>query len=380
MKLTEIDMYEVVVPAREDRVNSRDYGPALFDRGAKWIIQARTDAGLVGLAESPRDTSGDRQRAMLQMLAGLDLTTLCMQEPPVTDFSANDMFGHEHPQRPNRLTERSFIQYEDFAIHTLLLDLLGKKLDVPAYVLLGGAYRRRVAVDYWMGRMTPEDSARVCREAQAAGYRGVKCKCALEDDNVARAEAVRDACGPQFKLTFDPNQRFYRWGEAIGMLRRLAAVGNIGCVEDPFPRHQMDQLRMLREQGLFPVAMHLDYGPALLEAIRQDACDYMNIQGMPWQVRKAGDVCWLAGLPAWHGSGLDLGILEASCLHACAATKAITRPSDILGRMIREHNLITNAMPVENGCIAVPDGPGVGVELDRDALDRYTQRHVHFTL
>lgn len=57
-----------------------------------------------------------------------------------------------------------------------------------------------------------------------------------------------------------------------------------------------------------------------------------------------------------------------------AASKSMTLPCDIFGRMIREHNLIKNAFPVEAGTIAVPMGPGLGVELDRDGLDRYTKR------
>ena len=118
------------------------------------------------------------------------------------DLAANAMFGEEQQRQPARLAERFFGSYAGIGLHALLLDLLGKKLDVSVYVLFGGAYRDRVKVDYWMGRMTPEDSVRVCRAAQENGYRGVKCKCALEDDNVERAEAVGEACGADFKMTF----------------------------------------------------------------------------------------------------------------------------------------------------------------------------------
>jgi muconate cycloisomerase len=52
----------------------------------------------------------------------------------------------------------------------------------------------------------------------------------------------------------------------------------------------------------------------------------------------------------------------------------MARPSDIFGRTIRRHNLITNPLAAEGGFIAVPKGPGLGVELDRDALDRHTVR------
>ena len=61
-------------------------------------------------------------------------------------------------------------------------------------------------------------------------------------------------------------------------------------------------------------------------------------------------------MATWHGSGVDLGIIEALFLHVAAATKSMTRPSDLFGRTIREHNLITDALSAENGAVRVPAG------------------------
>lgn len=379
MKITHVTAYEVKVPAIAGRVNSHEYGPAVFDEVSKWIVEVQTDCGLVGLGESARGTSDQTLRSAFERLADVDLLHLCPQEPPTVDLTGNDLFAHEHPRRPHRLLERNFNTYDHLVVHVALMDLLGKQSDLPVCALMGGAYRLKVAADTWMGRMTPQDSARICRQAQEQGYQGAKMKCALEDDNVERAQAIADACGKDFKLTFDPNSRFYRYGEALPMLRRLAQTGNIGCVEDPFPPMELRACRMLRAQGLFPVALHLGYTPLLIEAIRQGACDFVNLGGTPWDIRKAGDVCWLAGLATWHASGVDLGILEALDLHVAAATKSMSRPCDIFGRTIRSHNLITNPLQAHDGFIEVPQGPGLGVELDRSALDRYTARKISFT-
>jgi len=376
MKITQVVAYEVQVPALAGRVNSEAYGPAIFDEVSKWIVEVHTDSGLIGLGESARGTSEGTLRGALGRLAGMDLLRVCAQEPPTVDLAGNDLFAHEHPHKPHRFYERSFNTYEHLALHAALLDLLGKHSGQPVYAVLGGAYRQQVPADTWMGRMTPEDSARLCNQAQKQGYQGAKLKCALEDDNVERAQAIADACGTGFKLTFDPNARFYRYGEAMPMLRRMALVGNIGCMEDPFHKGDLQAYRMLREQGLFAVALHLGYIPELIEAIRQGACDYVNLGGTPWDIRKAGDVCWLAGIATWHSSGVELGVLESLYLHVAAATQSMSRPSDIFGRTIREHNLITNPLIARNGFIDVPQGPGLGVELDRDALDRYTLRKI----
>lgn len=374
MKLTSATCYQVIVPAHPGAVNSAPYGPAVFDETSKFIIEAQTDEGHIGLGETPRGITENSVRSALRLLKDTTLDRICLQDPPIVDFSADDLFAHEHPNRPHRMREQLFGSSADNGIHALLLDLLGKKCGVPLYMLLGGPYRDRIRADYWMGRMTPEDSAVHCLRAKELGYRGVKCKCALEDDNIERAQAVRDACGTEFKMTFDPNGRFYRYGQSIGMLCKLASVGNIGCVEDPYPGTHLDEFRLLRSHGLFPVALHTSYNANLLDAIRQNAVDYINVGDTPWRVLQAAGICWLANVPTWHGSGVDLGILESMVLHICAAGRSITLPCDVFGRMIRRHNLITNPLAVIDGTIAVPSGNGLGVELDRDALDQYTVR------
>jgi muconate cycloisomerase len=163
-------------------------------------------------------------------------------------------------------------------------------------------------------------------------------------------------------------------------MRRLSAVGNTDCFEDPVPTARLDWYRELRAAGIAPIALTLTYGPTMIEAIAHGACDYANIKGVPPDIRKAGDVCWAAGIPAWLGTGVDLGILEAMYLHVAAATKSATRPSDLFGRLIREHNLITDDFPVADGAVAVPAGPGLGVELNRTALDRYTTSRREITI
>ena len=378
MKITHVTAFEVVVPVRQGRVTSEEFGPAIFDQTSKLIFEVQTDDGVAGLGETPRGVSEAALRATLACLKDRPIESLCLQEPPLVDLSRDDLLGHHNPRRPHRPLERSFNRYDDIGVHAALLDVMGKKLSLPVSALLGGAYRDRVAVDTWMGRMTPPDSARICRDAKQQGYRGAKFKCALEDDNVERAQAICDACGGDFTLTLDPNHRFYRYGEAMPMLRRLAQVGNVGCVEDPFPKGDLAPYVMLRAHGLFPVALHLGYDALLIEAIRRGACDYVNLSATPFDARRAGDVCWAAGLATWHGSGVDLGILEALFLHVAAATKSMSRPSDLFGRTIREHNLITDALPAENGTMRVPTGAGLGVELDRDALERYTIRRFAF--
>src|SRR5579872_6102697 len=168
MRISRIDGYEVVVPAIEGRVNSEAYGPPVFDTIPKLIIEVHTDSGLVGLGETLRGCGEASIRSAVTQFAGKDILKTCFQEPSIYDLSSDDMFAHEHPHRPHRFLERNFNTSEHLAIHCALLDLLGKQTNLPVSALMGGAYRNRVAVDTWMGRMTPEDSARICLAAKAS--------------------------------------------------------------------------------------------------------------------------------------------------------------------------------------------------------------------
>ena len=79
-----------------------------------------------------------------------------------------------------------------------------------------------------------------------------------------------------------------------------------------------------------------------------------------------------ANLSSWHGSGVDLGILEAMYVHQVHAAASCIWPSDIFGRMIRRHDLLKTPIKIEGSYAYLPqDGYGLGVQLDRDALERY---------
>jgi muconate cycloisomerase len=86
----------------------------------------------------------------------------------------------------------------------------------------------------------------------------------------------------------------------------------------------------------------------------------------------------LAGVSFWHGSEVDLGILEASYLHKAAACANCCLPSDIFGRLVREHDLLVQPLQFEGRFALVSSKPGLGVDLDEDALTHYmiTEREV----
>ena len=87
-----------------------------------------------------------------------------------------------------------------------------------------------------------------------------------------------------------------------------------------------------------------------------------------------------AGLPCWHGSEVDLGILEAMYVHSGAAAKACTWPSDIFGRMIRSHDLLKEPLQFNPPYVNLPKGLGLGIKPDEDAIRDHQINEKSYTL
>ena len=354
MKITHIDKWKVVVPIKPDAAYSREYEFEIKNGGfwdvPKHVIRIHTDdSGTVGIGETGRGCPAESVDAGIAALQGMEVERIDLHAIPVPRSAA---YG---------------------AFEMALFDIVGKQLGVTAARLLGAQVRDRVLVDYWTARRTPEDLARKAKEGKEKGFHGIKIKCALEDPNVERLRAVAEAVGTDFKVTVDPNCRFYQpchaisVADALGELRQIVAV-----FEDPVPKDNLDWYVLLRQKLQVPLALHLGSGKAVFQAVKRDAVDMLNISpGTMVDFVKQCYIAEQAGVPVWHGSGVDLGILDMSYVQACAAAPAATLPSDIVGNFLREDDLIVESIRIEGGFAYIPDKPGLGVELDEAAVEKY---------
>ena len=108
-----------------------------------------------------------------------------------------------------------------------------------------------------------------------------------------------------------------------------------------------------------------------VQALQSAAVDGFNFNGGLARFKQLDAIADAAQLPCWHGSEVDLGILEAAYLHAAAAAPSCRWPSDVFGRLIREHDLLMEALPLEPPHMRLPEGHGLGVEVDPNALREY---------
>jgi muconate cycloisomerase len=186
---------------------------------------------------------------------------------------------------------------------------------------------------------------------------------------VERVQAIARAA-PAMKITIDPNFRFYRPAAALELARQLEGF-NIEVFEDPTPRDDLEWYVFMRRELKIPLALHLSDPADVIAAIQKDCIDCFNLGGGLVQFVRMAYIAEAAGKPVWHGSGVDLGILDMSYVHACAAAKACTMASDIIGNFLREDDLLISPIRFVDGAAIVPQEPGLGVELDEEAVARY---------
>jgi len=141
-------------------------------------------------------------------------------------------------------------------------------------------------------------------------------------------------------------------------------------LESPLPQQRLDWYVELRRKCPLPIALHLTDLQSLLQALKCDAADYYNLLGPLCEFVQWAQAAQTAGCPVWRGTGMDLGIRDMSSVHAATAA-GCGLPSDIIGHLLREDDLIVEPISFADGCLAAPGAPGLGIELDRAALKHY---------
>jgi len=370
-KIARIWLDEVVIPARPGSINSPETDHALhklpvgakrgwsqqFDTIAKIIIRLELDNGIVGLGETYRGIPMALAQEIAQSLIGIELGSLCLQDLPLPQGRVYDGF------------------------ECAITDAFARCHDLPLHALLGGKRRDKIKTAYWTGHRTTSDAVRLAGQAQEMGYDCIKFKCKLGDPVVTWCAEIHGRCGDDFRIVLDPNERFDDAVAAGRLADGLADIGNVLYLEDPIARWDMEEWRHLRGKSRVPLAMHISLpyvemgqiAQDMARALRLGACDYFNFNGGIFAIHRLNQTADLFNVKYSHGSELDFGILEASYVHKCAAGALNHLPSDIFGRLIRQHDLLVHPLYFDQGWVSVPEGPGLGVELDQDALAHYSR-------
>lgn len=261
------------------------------------------------------------------------------------------------------------------ALESALWDAEARTLGVPLSVLLG-ASRDHITPGVVVGVGGDiENVVRECEQRIAEGYRRVKLKIAPGRD-LAVLATVRAAIGDGVILQADANGSY--GPDDIDHVANLADSG-LQFIEQPFAADDIDSHVALMRTGSVPVCMDESIGShrQMVEMLDRGACSIVNVKparvgGIAEAVRMH-DTLLAEGVDAWVGGMLETGVGRASAL-AVAAMPGFTLTPDLSASNRYFARDLTEPFVLDGGRIAVPTGPGIGVEpLDRVLADRATR-------
>jgi len=269
-------------------------------------------------------------------------------------------------------------------LETALLDALGKAEGCGISTLLCATHpgpRQRVQVNATVGARATEAAVTCAQEAIAAGFACVKLKVGWEHESQAEIErvaAVREAIGPNAHLRLDANEA-WNLEQAIAILSNCAQF-DIQYVEQPIKACDLVGMRTLRQAVPVPVAA--DEAVYSLQSARDvldsEAADILVVKPQLAGGLRAGQQiiqeAAQRGVRCVVTSTIEAGIGLVAALHLAAASPAITLECGLATLHLLVDDLLMEDLPIRNGYLTVPTGPGLGILLDDEALERYGLR------
>ena len=248
-----------------------------------------------------------------------------------------------------------------------LFDAVAKSNDVPVHRLLGHQERDRAFLSWWSCDMPGQDWASECKEAVSRGYTTFKAKARPWFDLNEQCRILTATLPKHFKIDFDFNSLLLNTTNAVRYCVEIEKYSHIGIYETPIPQEDVAGNKFLRSRTRVPIAMH--YGnPPIMTALSEEVCDGFIISGGASKVIQQATVAATAAKPFWL-QHVGSSITAAFDLHL-AAVLTHARWSAINLHHLFTEPMIRSEIKVENGTAAIPDEPGLGVELDEDALER----------
>lgn len=269
-----------------------------------------------------------------------------------------------------------------------LYDLTARAAGVPMCSLLGTPARHIIPGMAVVMVGTPTEMAEDALGWLSTGLRHLKLKLAGQTaEDCARVAAVRAAVGPEVDLQVDANGSYRYFDDAQPLIDALNA-GGVGVIEDLFDVGHPELCRAARAalSGRYMVDKDAHW-PHVREVLRLAAADLINQhphnQGRLSYALRIADAAHAAGVENAIGSSGIFGVQDAAFQHLAAVT-GLTRPCEDIGLYpyfdgpvahrygfpVRP-TVLAEPVPVIDGDIHLPDGLGLGVEVDPELLARF---------
>src|SRR5215207_2792674 len=369
MQITDILVHKVNLPL----VTGYRWASGVYLGATKGIVEVRTDAGIVGWGETPTADQADIvAQEFAPLLRGVDASNI------------DDCYRRCIPEIRTLLNTHDAGLVKAFGgLELALWDIKGKTLNLPIYSLLGGPVRREIGFSEYFalllpnatdpGASTPLEVARYCaRMRETHGSLIFEGKVGVLDleTEIEMVKEVRAAIGSDATLRLDANNS-WPLNTARKALARLELF-DIANIEDPAPTfHDMAKLR---QHSAIPFSSHL---PDLRLAVELGVPDtfvlnVMTLGGLR-ETMKFISACEVMGVGFWFYSG-ETAVGTAAYMQLAAAIPYLSQPGQSLFRWYAD-DVVSELIQPHANTVPIPDGPGLGVAPDPEALARCKERY-----
>ena len=359
------------------------------DIGGYVLVRLTGDNGLLGWGEAPviKDWGGDYGRYYGETPGTTKYIIETYLAPAVAGAEAWNFAGLHH--RMDAAIKG--YPYAKASVEMAAYDLAGRSLGVPVHILLGGRLREAIPVTHSIGLLAIEEAVTECVQVVNEGILTVKIKVGVEPQrDVEIVRQVREAVGPDVDLCVDANQGYSSPAEAIQTIKAMEPY-RLKYVEQPVE----GLMRMAEVASGIDTPVMADESAwtaqDVLEIIERRAADIVSIYttkpGGLYRAMEVAAVARAAGLPCNVNGSVETGVGNLANIQLAAAAPSVTlscvvpvsTPAEAqhgqLAGIYYTDDVIKAPFELIDGSIKVPDGPGMGIEIDEDKIEHYRVNH-----
>lgn len=365
MRVRNLDWTVFRLPFRGEFATAR----MTFSHREGVLVRLTTDVGIVGLGEAsplPRDGEG----ALQEVLAMLVSAQTVLIGKRVDEIEVDLRWSGR---------DRCAAAAVCCALDTAVCDAMAKAAGITVAELLTPNMRRSVLVNAPIGASSTTDACKAALQARAAGFACVKLKVGITQDmeeEYERVATVRAALGAQMQLRLDANGA---WGveQAIRTIQALARYG-LEFVEQPVRPGDLERMRRVREAVSTPIAVDEDITDldAAHRVLQLGAAQILVLKPMVIgglrPARRIVEQAQAAGAAVVVTTTLDAGVGAAAALHLAVTLPQGSPACGLATGDLLASDLLLRPLVVNGGRMQLPEGPGLGVELDIAKLQGYS--------
>jgi o-succinylbenzoate synthase len=364
MKIVKVEAFPVALPLK------KPFAIALgtMTHSPHAVVRITTDAGIIGYGEAStwHVVYGYDQHELVWVIdhylgpavIGLD----------VSDIEA--ILARMDSVLPKNLMAKA-------GVEIACQDARAKALGVPLYQVLGGRVRNPVEAIEAIDIVPLEEAAEMAARHLKNGFRYIKIKIGLDwKEDVERVRVVRESVGPEIRIRVDGNQGYDRASamKACEAMERF----DLQWIEQPLPDWDLEGLAMLAEALWTPIAVDESLYTIhdVYKVVKAKAADVINIKvpkcGGISSSLKIAHAASSMGIPCFLGGCIETGVGAAAALQFGACAPNLFQGVELIGSSAFTIDIITEPLVTDRGVFALPQKPGIGVEVDEEKLKRYS--------